>query len=271
MEKESVLLGSFSRMAVTAGLSLLVLFVAVGWQVLSFMHREDVVAISHAIPVPSSATNTAQSSEDQGILDSSFGIATSSSYDLSKIAPAVEGLLIGGYTSLKAQGNYNPESVQAFADQIAPSIKANVEYRKFSPLDIPTDADTSYARTLAYRKELGDAVKPLMKNTDAEIEIYAHYIDTKDPKYLDKLRAAATNYDAALSNATQVKVPIDAVAYHIAILNALGQFSSTLKALATYGDDPFAGAALLRTYNAAENNMYTSFKNLAMFYKHKAA
>ncbi|HEY4527363.1 MAG TPA: hypothetical protein VJK53_06010, partial [Candidatus Paceibacterota bacterium] len=65
-----------------------------------------------------------------------------------------------------------------------------------------------------------------------------------------------------------VTVPPDAVARHVEILNAMGEFGAALEALADNADDPITSTVLLRSYNDAENNMISSFNNLAKYFVH---
>ena len=47
------------------------------------------------------------------------------------------------------------------------------------------------------------------------------------------------------------------------------EFAATLDGLSTHATDPLASAALLRTYNKAETDMYTSFNALSSYYAQK--
>jgi hypothetical protein len=122
---------------------------------------------------------------------------------------------------------------------------------------------------LAYRSDLRIALQPLLENDGSELEIYGKYVETSDPAHLEKLREAAERYRAAAEAAAAMTVPRDAVSYHKDILNAMEQFAATLDAMAKYADDPFASVALLRSYNAAEARMFTTFDALGNYYGQK--
>jgi len=64
-------------------------------------------------------------------------------------------------------------------------------------------------------------------------------------------------------------VPSDAVAVQVGMLNAMEEFSATLDQMATHAQDPFASAALLENYNAAENDVISAFNDLATYSKSK--
>lgn len=195
--------------------------------------------------------------------------ATSSSDTIAMIGPMVTAEIFGQYAGLAQRGDFSSSTVASAANAIAPNVRAVVSYPTYSASDLKTDPDTSYNRMLEYRADLRASLAPLLKNTDAEFEIYAKYVQTSDPIYLAQLSAAADNYRAAASSTAAVVVPQDAVVYHVAILNAMSQFASVLDSMAAHGDDPIASAALLRSYNQAEQDMFNSFNNLTLYYSRK--
>ena len=188
---------------------------------------------------------------------------------ISSIGDAVLNNLLGAYVDMQQSGTYTADEGKKVAESIAPAVRAPVAYIAYQTSDLKTDPDMSYQRMLTYRSDLRDALAPLLKNTQPEYEIFALYVSTKDPAYLAQLKSVAQNYRGAQVATARVVVPRDAVPYHIAIVNAMGEFASTLDALATHADDPFAVAALLRTYNEGEANILTSFNSLTTYYKSK--
>lgn len=249
----------FSPIFVTAGVSLAVLLGVAAWQ------------IGGAFQERGEATSYVASSEgsDQSI---DAAAATSTLYTDDGTTPlgsAVLDGLIGKYFSLQEQGLYTPEVGAKTAEKLAESLTAPLSYRTYAAADIETTADTSYARMLAYRNDLQMSLAPLLKNTEPEYEIFAYYVSTKDPKNLEKLRAAAQNYRAAASATARVVPPKDALPQHLAVLNALERFAVALETLAANADDPFAAVVVLRAYNQAETNVLTSFASLAKYYREK--
>jgi len=148
-------------------------------------------------------------------------------------------------------------------------VKPPVDYRTYAASDITTVPDTSKDRTLSYRADLRTALEPLLENKEYELDIFANYVNSKDPKYLDDLRAASQNYKLAITNTEKVVAPADAASYQAAILTAMSEFSATLDALADNAKDPFASSALLRTYVDAEDNMVASFDSIGKYASQK--
>lgn len=188
---------------------------------------------------------------------------------ISNIAENVMGALIDSYTALSETDSYSQEDGEKIAEDIAASLKASVSYPVYSAGDLETDSDTSYERMLAYRGDLRTALEPLLKNPGYELSIFANYIESRDQTYLDQLHLTIQNYRAAIESAANVVVPADALTEHIGILNSLSEFAAVVERLARHADDPFASAALLRTYNETELRLFASFDALATYEKNK--
>ncbi len=199
------------------------------------------------------------------------GVAdTSTSTDpIAMIGPMVTAQMVGQYAGLQDQGTYSSTTAAIAAGNIAANMRAAISYKTFVLNDLKTDPDTSYTRMLKYRADLRIAFEPLLKNSANELDLFAKYEETSDPTYLNDLRAAAVNYNNAIALTAAMTVPRDAVNYHLAILNAMSEFSATIVAMADHGDDALASAALLRTYNKAEADMYNSFNALGSYYSQK--
>lgn len=195
---------------------------------------------------------------------------TSTSTDpIAMIGPMVTAQLAGQYAGLQDQGIFSSSTAALAAGDVAANMRAAVSYKVFSLSDLKTDPDTSYARMLKYRSDLRIAFEPLLKNSASELDLFAKYEETSDPTYLIDLQAAAANYQNAIVLTAALIVPRDAVNYHLAILNAMSQFDATITAMATHGEDALASAALLRTYNKAEADMYNAFNALGSYYSQK--
>lgn len=156
-------------------------------------------------------------------------------------------------------------AVQSFGAEIKPPVN----YRRYASSDIKTAPDTSENRVLAYRADLRTALEPLLDNKEYELDIFANYVNTKDTKYLDKLRGASANYKLAIANTEKVVAPADAASYQASILTAMSEFSAVIDALSDNATDPFASAALLHTYLDAQDNMIASFNSVGKYASQK--
>ena len=249
-----------STIALTATLSIVGL-IAVGlWQWNAMRHP------SLSAPLVVQATST--SDNDADTMPFGAGDASSSAENTS-YGDQVFGTLVDRYVSLRAQGLYTPEVGQKLAQNIAASLKAPLTYTPVDSSSVRTDTDTSYKRMLTYRTDLQVAFSPLMKNKNAEFEVFGKYVDSGDPQYLNELSAAAQNYDDAAALALKVVVPRDAVAAHIAIVNALREFAATLRSMIANAQDPFAASVLLQSYNKAESDVLSAFNALLTYEKSK--
>jgi len=248
----------FSAIFVTAGASLVLLLAVAVWQ------------IDSALRVRGDATSYVATSEGIGSPPATDGADFTPSEDGSTpLGTAVLDGVVEQYLSLQQQGIYTPEVGAKAAEKMAEDLVAPLSYHIYTEAEIPAASDTSYARMLAYRADLQVSLAPLLKNTQAEFEIFASYVDTKDPEYLERLRAVARNYRAAAGATARVVPPKDALAQHLGVLNALEKFAAALETLAANADDPFAAVVVLRSYNQAETNVLTSFASLAKYYREK--
>ncbi len=263
-----------SRITVTAALSVVLLIGALLFQ-LRFLVTDVVrpAAVEAEAHTDQTILGTDASWQQELVL---LGLATTSETSsnsendpVAMIGPVVVAQLVGQYAGLVEGGAYSPESGSAVAEDIARNVKAVISYKMYTSTDVRTDTDISRERMLEYRGDMRDALAPLLENTESELDIFARYIETSDDAHLDTLTQVALNYEKALSNASSVVIPRDALNYHLDVLNALSQFDATLDAMARKDLDAFATVALLRSYNTAEQKMFYAFDALGNYYSQK--
>ena len=252
------------------------LFCAISWKVVTLARAsadQTTYTASAASATGESAGKGADWQQEMALLGNKFTAdpsATSSSDTLAMIGPMVTAQLLGQYEGLQASGAYSSTTAASVAQSIAGNVRALVTYKTYTQADIKTNPDISYNAMLTYRSNLRAALEPLLQNTNAELDLYGKYVETSDPSYLTQLSAAAKNYHAAADAAVAITIPRDALNYHIAILNAMEEFAAVLDAMSTHTADPITSAALLRAYDQAEQDMFTSFNNLSAYYSQKS-
>ncbi len=267
-------LQGLSPIAVTALLSVMLLVGVSLWRVVSIAVAKAMATSYTAEPLarggdPDVDINWQQEMMLLGLdVGETHGVASTTDH-LAMIGPQVLAQLIGGYSGLQEDGIYDPAKAEKLAESVSRNLRATVPSKAYTLAELKTDSDTSHERMLSYRADLRTSLAPLLLNTRNELELYAKYMETSDEQYLEELRGAAEKYREAAKLTAQVVVPHDAVNYHIAILNAMQGFSVVLDEMAERVDDPFASAALLRTYNDAESDMLFSFDKLASYYGQK--
>lgn len=269
METRHFGFGSFPGIRVLAAAAVLSLFIIAFVQGYSKISKGGVLSARNA---PLASPGVAQTPSGSIDWQTQLTTDTVSALDpdgISNIGENVMGALLGSYATLAENGSYTSEEGKKVAEDIAASLKARVSYKAYGTADLKTDADTSYERMLAYRGDLRIALEPLLENPGYELSIFANYIESRDSAYLDQLKGTSKNYRAAIANAALLSVPEDAASRHAEILNALSEFVSVVERLTEHADDPFASAALLRTYNESEANLVVSFNKLAEYYRSK--
>ncbi|MDB5238242.1 MAG: hypothetical protein JWM46_512 [Candidatus Kaiserbacteria bacterium] len=257
-------------------LSVIALLSVSAWRITGSMQPEPSVAVAEVASSDTdvSAGDAATQQQEKLLLGQSTVVGvdasnTSNTDPIAMIGPMVTAQLVGQYAGLQDQGTYSSSTAALAAGNVAANMRAVVSYKTYALADLKTDTDTSYQRMLTYRADLRTAFAPLLKNTLSELDLFAKYEETSDPTYLTQLRAAAVNYDEAIALTAHVVVPRDAVNYHLSVLNAMSEFSATIEAMSVHGEDALASAALLRTYNKAEADMYNSFNALGSYYSQK--
>lgn len=258
---------SFSPMVMAALFSVIALVGISLWQVTGVWrgNNEEMVAKNGTPVITIGKTGSPDAEFDwQRDID---GLSPDDPDGLSNIGQNVLGILVGSYITLKDTGEYTPAQGAEIAHSIAEDLRANISFRLYGATDIKTDTDISLSRLLEYRNDMRMAFEPLLENSEYELELLGGYLETKDPAYLAELQNAVRNYRLATENVTKVLVPENAAIYHIGVLNALSEFEATLTQITKYVEDPFASAALLRTFNTAEEKMFTSFDALAGYFR----
>lgn len=269
--------GRLSGIAATAALSVAVLLSALVWQITSTIDskRASLQAVSNyskggsASAAQENVPENAAGLPQLGIAENAEETRPYDPNDLSQIGDNALGKLIGGYVVLKQSGAYTAEAGERVAENVASSLTAPVAYAPTLESDIKVDPDIAYERMLQYRSDMRIAFAPLLQNTEAEFALFARYVETRDKSNLAELSGYAERYKKAAENAKKAVVPKDSVSYHVRIVNSLLQFAATLEAMVKHADDPMASLALLRTYNSAELEVFTSFNSLAAFQRNK--
>ena len=198
---------------------------------------------------------------------STVASSTAPSDPVENYGSAVVQSLVSGYLSLKEYDQYTPERGELLAERLAAEMKAPVIFVPHTESELTLVANSGEAQLLRYRSAMREALAPMIDlSAEPEFSLYARYVATNDPTWLDKLSETAVRYRAAESAALQVEVPMSAKEVHLRAINALGKYTETLERLVRFANDPIASLALLRTYNEDEREFLLAFDALAKFY-----
>lgn len=207
------------------------------------------------------------------------GVATSTPMETATSTDPTEHLgsalirtVVNGYLSLKQHDEYTSERGERLAQTIASAYKAPATFVPHTLDTLTVVDDSSEMRILRYRSDMRTALLPMVDfEAEPEFAIFARFIQTNDPMWLEKLSAVAENYHTAETQALAVRVPREAADEHLRTVNALGKYAETLERLVRFANDPLALLALLRTYNESEREMFLAFDALAKFYVHQVS
>lgn len=228
------------------------------------------VAAPQYLPIADSDGNGIPDWQDEltasGIAAATTTPNATSTDPLSTLAARVASQLYGGYLSLKQYDQYTPERGERLAQTVAESIKAPTHFVPHTVDELSLDSDSSDARILRYRSDMRIATAPMVTDDMPEFDMFAQYIATKDSSWLQKLTDAAGRYKEVENNMLAMQIPTTAVPEHLRAVNALGAYVDALTQLAQPEGDAFGEAALIKTYNDAEEEMLFSFDALAKYY-----
>ena len=245
-----------SHARVTAYAAVLLLCGAIAW---SAVARPAVVASNQQTP-----EDTTKTDDTDYLAALASQAAGGTSEGVTPLGASIVTQAVMAYDQASSAASSSDAGIEA-VKTLGANLKPAVDYRVYAAGDIKTVADTSKDRVLNYRADLRAALEPLLENKDYELDLFANYVDSKDPAQLAKIRAATQNYRLAIAATEKVVAPADAATYQAAILTAMSQFVAVLDALAGNATDPFASAALLRTFTEAQENMFASFNSIGKY------
>lgn len=262
---------------ITAALSLAVLLAAIGMHLGGTFGKKVVMPILQPVSAPQYLAiedidhNGTPDWQDElaksGVALQSTTTPDATSTDpLSSLAENVARALYGGYLSLKQSGTYSPAKIDELGASIAAQIRAPEEFSPHIVSELSVEEDVSEARVLAYRSDLRTALSVLVTDDAPEFELFAHYIESKDPAWLQELAIVAVRYREAEEAMLEVEVPKDAIPEHLGALNALGSYAAMLDRMSRFSGDALSAVALLKTCNDAEERMLLAFDALAKYY-----
>lgn len=287
--RRAVLTRGYSSIAITAALSIALLFGAISWQFSEEKKAGDTRRIIPAvyempkdIPTedsdadglpdwqeiligtdPSNPDSDGDGTSDASIAAAFASTTASSTLPSFGIADELARALFSGYLTLKNQGAYSPERGDALANSIAEGVRPAVSFQALAATDIKTST-TVDAET--YRGAMKKALEPLLENMDPEIGLFAQYSQTKEPHLLAALQAASSRYKKASENVLAVVAPQNVSTVHLELVNSLAFYAAATDSLAQNANSPLEIIVSLKAFNNAEARMTGAFSALGSYY-----
>jgi len=209
--------------------------------------------------------------EDLGFFEaiSNSSATSSTKEEVAHLGPNIASQIIMNYAVMQGDGTYTPESAARMGQQMAAAAQIRVEHPIYEASALATTPDISSVRVERYKQDIGEAFKPLAAHTRPEFEPLALYVETKDTAHLDELRMIAGAYRTAATQAAGLVVPADVASIHAATLNAMQAYAAVIEALADNADNPITTAALLVSFNNAENELRAALGAYGPYYASK--
>ena len=266
-----------SSIATTAALSLAILISASGVYLGNvsaankhIVQKLEPVDVPQYAPIEDSDHNGTPDWQDElaksGIVFSTTTASASSSDALVSVVSSVAQSLYGGYLSLKQYNSYSPEKADELGQSVAHNIRAPLAFTPHTVNELSLAADFSEKSVLQYRAAMRIALAPIVTDDAPEFEIFARYIETKDPSWLGELGRAAERYRDAQKNVLALTIPKEVAPEHLRVANALGAYAESVEKISRPQDNALDSVALLKTLNESEQEMLYAFNALAHYY-----
>lgn len=190
---------------------------------------------------------------------------------------AVGERLISQYLFLKNSNAYTKERGTQLGETLASSLHVDIPFKPYTLADLRILADGSgrgfdrdgkkdRSDVQANRDAVRIAMEPLLAFTDAELGIYAQFIDTKNPIYLETLTKRAQIYEEVAERLRKEVVPDSGADIYLAAINAMRFYAATMDTLVRYSNDPIASLSLLRKFSEAERYLTETMNALSTYY-----
>lgn len=175
--------------------------------------------------------------------------------------------LFSGFSSLQQLDAYTPAQGDELVNTLAANFKAPGVTILHTSDELSVIEASSQERILQYRADMRLAMAHLVDlGAEPDFSLFARFIQTNDPQWLEELSKVAQKYRLAEQNLLGVAVPVGAADVHLRAVNAIAVYAQTLERLVRFANDPLASMALLRTYNESEREYLLAFDALAKFY-----
>lgn len=266
-----------ASISVTAGLAAAILLITAAWQLgdtARVQNSENIVKYDRPSTEEILTRPRIQDSRDWKNELSAIGVIGTSTENAAEpegVGDIIARDFIQGFAYLKDSGRYSPERAAELGRAIGSNARIASQFVVHGESELTKDTNVSKDRVLAYRSDMREALSVLITDTEPEFELFAFYIETKNPERLRELEEAADRYKQAEKALLTVVVPQDAAALHLRTVNSLGSYADSLLQLIRYADDELATLTVLRTYNDAEREMLYAFDALASYYVRKSA
>ena len=172
--------------------------------------------------------------------------------------------LVLGYLEASQNGTKTLSDPNAFGEALAGTIaEPEVAYTVVVAKDIHTTENTPETQS-AYVKALKKAVDPISDISEPEIATYGRLVEGDASANADLAKTIAI-YKSVAKDLQSITVPKNALVVHLGAINAVGYYAAVLDTMRMNTTDSIGSLALLRTYNEAEQYMFSGFGALSSY------
>jgi len=199
---------------------------------------------------------------------------TSSSIDLETKATAGEGVsntdalainLFKNYLEKKENGQaISAADQQSLVNAIAASGNVGSKPPRYSEGNLSIGANST-STLLGYKAALEDAIKKLSLVKENELLTLQRALQESDGSAMDTYKSGVALYDEVVKDLLSAKVPRDATATHLNIVNSLAALTTTLRDLLTINSDPLIAFTAISNFEQRQTSLTQAFRNLGSY------
>lgn len=150
---------------------------------------------------------------------------------------------------------------------MAQSYSNKIVSKQYILSDITISSINNEKTYRAYGNEIGAYI---ILNSDIvienELETFKQYLENEDGSVLSKMDPLISSYDKVLTSSLKMSVPSDLAYIHLAFLNSLSTYVSSLKALRNGDKDPLEAAWAISDHTTYAQNLQTALFDMANFF-----
>jgi hypothetical protein len=179
-------------------------------------------------------------------------------------------VLISQFLTSKQSGvPFTEKEVEGAADIALAAASTDRTYRTYTISDITIGATSDASSLRAY----GNAIGTALTNTSDEpaqheLAVLLSFTQSEDAGQLEEeMQRVIDRYTITINGFLAMTVPSDAIALHLATVNAMERVKSDLSGMATLGSNPVAALMSLANYNDDSTLLAKGFKDLRALFE----
>ena len=168
--------------------------------------------------------------------------------------------LLLAYIANKQKGK-NTKDIEDLIEKESQKL-FKVQYSKYTEQDLKISKDFSLTR---YRRQMQNALMPLTKIKEYELDTVALIIDKQDKDAMRRLKEDEELYTESINRLLQIPVNKDLLTPQLALINAYSKFLASLQLIEETKNDIILVYPALKMFLEADSEIYSAFDALKIY------